>query len=206
MGFNFEEFEKALYRRQQGFRRAAGGFAWPYADRPGALVIVTEDHEADRAFRYGEYHLRVREEYEDVSLNRLFERAIAMGGRWLLDPADWVGNSGNPMRAHLEKWNQSRSAVEPTLHIGGASYFDDKGALDLYHQTVKDLLRSDNKLLHFPEESNLPSALLQLTTEELTKKPDEFPLVAALCYAVVTCASDPTGSRKSSRRKNRGRL
>ena len=181
-----DEFTKELFRRQMKIRRSVGGFAWPVGDKPGFLCVVTEDVDIDRAFN--EHHLRVREEFEGGSLNRLFERAENMKGRWMVDY--WAADTGNLLRVHLDEWNRDR-LDDRCLYLTQAPYADDPAALSFYVQTVKDILRADRTLLHFEENSRIPAALMALTPDDVSRKAADFPPIFALAAAVCALRLRP---------------
>jgi len=174
------------------FTRIIAGFAWPGV-KPGFVVAVAENFDSDLSLKAR--HLRVLAEVENKSLDILFQRSLELRDRYCVQ--EFYGNYENKsMMDRLYYYNQDHKD-SPDLSLRLASFPEDFG----YHnRIIEEYLVKGKRILHFKEESVLPSYLMALSSEEAVKgSVYDYPAIAALGYAVSYLKGHPWKRKKSSR-------
>lgn len=174
------------------FVRVIGGLGWPGVN-PGFALVVGEDFDEDSSLKVR--RLRVLAEAENKSLEILFQKSLELRGRYCVQ--DFYANTEDkPLMKILYYYNQDLKNT-PSLSLCLASFPEDLG----YHmRIVEEYLVKGKRILHFEEESILPSYLLELSPEEAIRgSVYDYPAIAALGYVVSYLKSHPWKRKKPTR-------
>ena len=154
------------------FRRIAGGMSWPGAN-PGALVVVGEDLNPDRALN--ERKLRVLAEYESRSLSELVVRCEELQG--LMGVEDFYCDTTNQSMMRLFYQGEFK------VSLSKAPLVDMQESHITYLQLISEKSSTAKKVLFFEKGSGLSETLSSLPDMPTDLK-SEYPLISALGYAL----------------------
>ena len=164
------------------YRRILGGMAWPYGIKPGFSVVIGEDRYKDRTVNKRHYHLLA--EYESTDSMELIKKCFEMQGQYCV--SFWYGHTKNePMMEFVFELNKKRKKDEKGFYLSEAPHLEDPHALEFYVDTIKQRTIGTHKTLHLTEESRLPTYLMELTSDQMSKvRAETFPAIAALGYVI----------------------
>jgi hypothetical protein len=157
------------------YGKLMGGFAWPHGDKPGYAVLLAADDEIDKELKA--HHMRVLEERE--------ERTVSGLARYCLELNEKYRDQGY----EIERWytgtiddGMSEYVYKRPFNLVPTEFREEDIKMNVYIQAieevteVKPLLDLDNTFLKGYLQNFLP--------DYATRKPSEFPPLAALGYVV----------------------
>lgn len=174
MGKTFKWFED----KESGnkYRRVVCGVAFPWGPKPGYIVVLGEDLNADHSLYQSPHHIHLLAEFEHTEIEPLHRACLKY--RDQLSVRSFYGNPEAPVYSVWQNLNKR----EATIYIS-----EQHEGLDI--NTVIQLVKRhtrDKKTLHFGSNSRLPGYLESVMPEESIKMDlDEFPAVAALGRALA---------------------
>ena len=159
------------------FRRVLGALGWPYAERPGFVVVLGEDFDPDHSLPHSPRHYRILAEHETSDLEEL--QRICHEFR-----DDFCLNSilGDPESPVYEVWRRSqRDGV--LINVTLPCDFE-KIDLNLIAQLVRRNTEG-RKTLHFGD-SKLPGYLTRFVADRLENEVIEhFPPMTAFGFVLA---------------------
>jgi len=159
------------------FRRILGGVGWPYAEKPGFIVVLGEDLEEDHNLPHSPRHCRVLAEHETPDLEELQRYCHKFRDDFCLTSI--LGNPENPI---YELWR--RRTPNATINVSQPCDVD---KIDL--NLVGQLLRRNTegrKTLHFGSDSKLPGYFTRFVAKRIEKEEiEEYPAIAAFGFVLV---------------------
>lgn len=179
-GFKGKTTEVTYQDEEKGriYGRIIDGFAWPWAEKPGAVVTIAESHSADHSLPFSPRHLWILEEFFSSDLEELYRACLRHRDHLCVKKV-----KGNPHNSLKRLWSKLGDE-------GGRIYISEPPSIksiDLNY--VIQLVRkrtSLQKTLHFGEGSSLPGYLSTLREEEIGKGNtlERCPPIAALGYCL----------------------
>ena len=126
------------------YRRILCGFAWPYSDRPGFVVVLGEDFDQDHEKEFSPRHFRVLKEHEDFDIEELHRACLKFRSEYLFESV--LGNRSERCGPLYKIWQQNES--ESTgIDIKGPYDFENI-SLNLITQLLKKkYYQSENSTL-----------------------------------------------------------
>ena len=170
------------HTNQTEYRRIVGGIAWPSGEAPGFIVVIAEDDNKDPRLKLR--HLRLLDEYEHRSADRLVKRLYDFQNKYLVNP--WYGYPNNELMSYfIDRFNRDLTKKQKGVYIAEAPFADDVHNLQLYANQVLTRTTTGRKSLHFGSKSRIPGVLSGLQPEDVKKKKSQdIPAVAAVGYAL----------------------
>lgn len=167
------------------FRRVVGGIHWPGV-MPGYFVIVGELDTVDPLL--DERHLYLVCELNGAEvigrdLVGFIRRVSELRGIYDLENV-YGDPSRKSVREVLSQFNETIPDKKNGLSIEKAPLIEDPRCFEYCIQIVRKHLVEGRKTLHLGPDSRLPGILASAGDGVMTGKPDEFPAIAALGYAV----------------------
>jgi len=193
--FSERQSYEAFYecrRSEKRYRRVLGGLAWPGLT-PGFAVIVAEDLGKDEAL--DAHHFRVLDEVEETRIEDLINRCVMLEVNSRDISWTWYTTLNNrPSMEFVYQFQKiQREKGTHGFSLANAPYVDDPKGFDFCVNMLKKCLAKDKKRLHLGEGSKLPGYLMNLPSIDVAKaRPEDYPPIAALGYAVSTLACWPT--------------
>ena len=165
------------------FRRVMGGVAWPAGERPGFVVVVTEDDRVTPELKTR--ILRIYAEHATTDVPGLIKRAYDLG--YYYNVQTWYGdNSNEMMMKFVSVFNRKLPKTKKGMYLSNAPMVDDAHNLQLYAHQIRERIRPAKKSLYFGDFTQISGAFGVLTEEDVKKKrAGEFPAIAALGYVVA---------------------
>ena len=155
-------------------KKRIAALAWPFLHKPAFALVI--EVEWDAADPNSQYQAKILEEIEEMSLPDMFRRCRQLQEKYGIEL--WHGDAMNePMTSLMV---QSGGVIP----LAVAPYIDDPNASSLYLQVIRELTRTDKKVLGFGESSSLPGHLTNLPKDKAISIA-EYPPVAALGYAAA---------------------
>jgi hypothetical protein len=143
------------------YRRIMGGLAWPVPGKPGAAVVMAEEHDIDLNLNFRPLHILA--EIEEDSMDSLFRRCANLKEQFRM--LGWLGNpKNNPKMETFTRIGANvglRRRDYPYPHE--ADHAGASGNLDTYYDIIMDLTKTEKKRLTFGPGSQLPGCLESLT-------------------------------------------
>jgi hypothetical protein len=179
--FNTETMEK--------YGEIVGGLAWREATE-GFLVIVAVDFLEDPE---GEArHIRVLEEATESDIDTFLKHALELQKHFspLMGAIRFYGDTTSlSMIELLDQFNRDRRhrGLDP-FYLTEAPKLKDPKKIEFYAQLIRKYIHPGEKILHFCNTA-LPSYLMGLWPEEITKNVLEYTPVAALGYALAVLST-----------------
>jgi hypothetical protein len=170
------------------YRRILGGLAWAGVN-PGFAVVVGEDLGKDEAL--GVHHFRVLDEVEEARIEDLINRCDMLEIQARDISWTWYTTQSNKpaMEFVYAFWDEQRKKGRQAFSLANAPYVNDPNGFEFCVNVLKKHLVKDRKSLHLGERSNLPGYLMNLPSLDISKaRPEDYPPIAALGYAVATLA------------------
>ncbi|MCF8110885.1 MAG: hypothetical protein K9J85_05305 [Desulfobacteraceae bacterium] len=178
----WDKFKKVFEDKETGkeYRRIMSGIGWPY-DKPGFLVVITEDAEEDFSLVGHPRHLHVVEEFESYVMEELYRSGLKWGKEYLFDSV--LGNHENVNR---NMWDLCRQEDDPRLTIKPPA-LEEKLSMVFLRQIVKKMTTAPQKTLHFGEDSTLAGHLhgIASTADMENIKLEQYPALAALGNVLI---------------------
>jgi hypothetical protein len=179
--FNTETTEK--------YGEIVGGLAWPETTE-GFLVIVAVDFFEDTEL--GTRHFRVLEEATESDIDTFLKHALELQKRFspFMGTIRFYGDTTSlSMMELLDQFNRGRRhrGLDP-FYLTEAPQLKDPKKLEFYAQLIRKYTQSGRKILHFCDTA-LPSYLIGLSLEEISKSVLDHPPVAALGYALAVLST-----------------
>jgi len=179
--FNTETMEK--------YGEIVGGLAWPKTTE-GFLVIVAVDFFEDAELEAR--HIRVLEEATESDINTFLKHALELKKHFspFMGAIRFYGDTTSlSMMELLDQFNRGRRhrGLDP-FYLTEAPQLKDPKKLEFYAQLIRKYTQSGRKILHFCDTA-LPSYLIGLSLEEISKSVLDHPPVAALAYALAVLST-----------------
>jgi|GEM_PF-1913003 len=150
--------------------------SWPYLNKPAFALVIKVEWDAQTP--NSQYKASVVSESEEISLPAMFRVCLKLQEEYDIDL--WHGDAMNEAMVSI----LFQGADGKLFPLTTAPYIDKPDATTIYLQAIRELSRSDKKVLWFGEGSSLPGHLTNLPKD----KPidiSHFPPVAALGYAAA---------------------
>jgi len=160
------------------FQRILGGLGWPYAERPGFILVMGEDFDPDHSLPHSPHHYRVLAEHETSDLEEIQRFCHKFEEDFCL--SSFLGNPENPI---YEMWKKQKG------HPSRISlpYDFEKLNLNLIVQLVRQNTEA-RKTLHFGE-SKIPGSLTRFMVDRIeNEKIEEFPAMTAFGFILAQMA------------------
>jgi len=175
--FNTETNEK--------YGEIVGGLAWPET-KDGLLIIAAVDLFKDTELEAR--HIRVLTDVSESSIDVFLKNALELQRRFspFMETIRFYGDTTSlTMMELLDRFNRDRRyrGLAP-FYLTEALELKSPRKLEFYAQLIKKYTKNERKILHFCN-TLLPSYLLGLSFEEISKSVLDHPPVAALCYALA---------------------
>ncbi len=145
-------------------------------NKPGVALVVKV--EWDSKTTGSDYKATVIHESEEFSVPAMFKVCYELQRKYEIDL--WHGDAMNEPMVDL----LFQAADGKSLPLSMAPYIDKPDATTLYLQAIRELTRSDHKVLWFGEGSSLPGHLTNLPKDKAIDV-SHFPPVAALGYVAA---------------------
>ncbi|MBC8179184.1 MAG: hypothetical protein H8E19_17420 [Deltaproteobacteria bacterium] len=156
------------------FRRILGGLGWPYAERPGFVVVLGEDFGPDHSLQHSPRHYRILAEHETSDLEEL--QRICHKFREDFCLRSILGNPENPVR---EIWKREGVKISVVLPC-------DLEKIDL--NLIAQLVRRNTegrKTLHFGD-SKIPGYLTRFVADRIESESlEQFPPMTAFGFVLA---------------------
>jgi hypothetical protein len=171
------------HKRQSEYRRIVGGLAWPSGEAPGFVLVIAEAEHKDPRLKLRHYWLL--DEYEHNSAERLIKKLYDFQNKYIVGA--WYSDPNNLLMTHLiDKFNGGLTKKQKGIYLTEALFSDDPHNLRLYANQIGGRTAFTKKALHFGNTSRIPGALSVLSPDDIyKKKAQEFPMVAALGFAIA---------------------
>jgi hypothetical protein len=162
------------------YGKLMGGFAWPHGNKPGYAVLLAADDEPDKELKA--HHLWVLEEREERTVSELARYCVGLDEQY------------REQGLQIERWNTGtieNGMIEYAYKDMGDKVFnlvptelpEEDIKMGVYVQAIQQVTEV-KPILHFGENSYLLGYLQNFPKDYATRKPSEFPPLAALGYAV----------------------
>lgn len=158
--------------------RIVGAIGWPKFPNPGGLVVVGEEWRLDPRLAKRRFYLLVEREKETLDDLHRTVREIGLSyavPEWLADTED---------RAMLRHFDKLDDDMDVMTLIFQAPYSEHNPPLSEYYQVFNELLHEDHKTLFLGENSKVSAYLDTIEPEDTQKRTKDWPLIAALGYAI----------------------
>jgi hypothetical protein len=179
--FNTETAEK--------YGEIVGGLAWPEA-KEGFLVVAAVDLFENT--KYETRHIRVLAEAGESDINTFLKRALEHQKQFspFMETIRFYGDTTSlAMMELLDQFNRDRRSrgLDP-FYLTEAPQLKAIQKLEFYAQLIRKYIETGRQILHFCD-TTLPSYLLGLSIDEISKSVFDHPSVAALGYALAVLSS-----------------
>jgi hypothetical protein len=179
--FNTETMEK--------YGEIVGGLAWPETTE-GFLVIVAVDFFEDTELEAR--HIRVLEEATESDIDTFLKHALELQKHFspFMGAIRFYGDTTSlSMMELLDQFNKDRRhrGLDP-FYLTEAPQLKDPKKLEFYGQLIRKYIHPGRKILHFCNTA-LPSYLMGLWPDEITKNVFDHTPVAALGYALAVLST-----------------
>ena len=177
----FEGENKRYYvdpMEDREYSRIIAGFTWP-GTKDGFFVVLAKDRKTDG----GKHMLRTLFEQQCQSIPRLFRTCVVAKPYYLIQ--QFYGDSTNrPMMMFWANLNVDQVPLSQVYPVEAPHVRDDETKWRTYLETIYAAV-SDNKRLQLGKCHTLRAAISELPIDAPEKKPEDFPAVTALAYAVA---------------------
>ena len=179
--FNTKTMEK--------YGEIVGGLAWPETTE-GFLVIVAVDFFEDTELEAR--HIRVLEEATESDIGTFLKHALELQKHFspFMGAIRFYGDATSlSMMELLDQFNRDRRhrGLDP-FYLTEAPQLKDPKKLEFYAQLIRKYTQPGGKILHFCNTA-LPSYLMSLWPDEITKNVLDHPPIAALAYALAVLST-----------------
>jgi hypothetical protein len=179
--FNTETTEK--------YGEIAGGLAWPEA-KEGFLVIAAVDSLENTELE--SRHIRVIAQASESNIEVFLKRALELQRQFspFMETIRFYGNTTSlAMMELLDQFNRDRRhrGLDP-FYLTEAPQLKGPQKLEFYAQLIRRYTQPGRKVLHFCDTA-LPSYLVSLSIDEISKAVLDHPPVAALGYALAVLST-----------------
>jgi len=151
------------------YRRLLCGLGWPYADKPGFVVVLAEDFDRDHSIEHSPRHYWVMAEHESDDIEEFHRVCLKFQSEYLFENV--LCDYENPA---YDLWSQygEIELCKP--------YDSENITLNVVAQLIRKNTSKTRKTLHFGD-SQLPGYLANLLPDEIeNKRLDHNPPIAAL--------------------------
>ena len=171
---NYHGDEYHFAGAEVNFSRIVAGIGWP-GDRPGGIVVLG----ASKIYEINHYFVLA----EAISDNYGKLLAAGLSLQSEMETEDTYGRHVKGSEEYLSiADNKAFLNGKPYLRYADAPGIDDK--IQLQIEMIRDHTRVHGKTLHLFHDSSLPSELLGLPDVTYQLKNTDYPLTAALGYAL----------------------
>jgi hypothetical protein len=179
--FNTETTEK--------YGEIVGGLAWPEATE-GFLVIAAVDFFEDTELEAR--HIRVLEEVTESDVDTFLKYALELQKHFspFMGTIRFYGDTTSlSMMELLDQFNRGRRqrGLDP-FYLTEAPQLRDHQKNEFYAELIRKYTQRGRKILHFCNTA-LPSYLISLWPEEISKNVLDYTPVAALAYALAVLST-----------------
>lgn len=179
--FNTETTEK--------YGEIVGGLAWP-GTKEGFLVIAAVDSLENTEL--GSRHIRVIAQASESSIDIFLKYALELQKRFspFMETIRFYGDTTSlAMMELLDQFNRDRRhrGLDP-FYLTEAPQLKGPQKLEFYAQLIRRYTQPGRKVLHFCDTA-LPSYIVSLSTDEISKAVLDHPPVAALGYALAVLST-----------------
>jgi hypothetical protein len=166
-----------------------GGLAWP-GNKDGFLVIAAVDLFENTVFEAR--NIKVLTEASESNIDVLLKRALKLQRHFspFMETIRFYGDTTSlPTMELLDQFNRDRRSrsLNP-FYLTEAPQLKDPKKHEYYAQLIKKYTQPGRKILHFYD-TTLPSYLLGLSPEEISRSVLDHPPVAALGYALAVLST-----------------
>jgi len=166
-----------------------GGLAWPET-KDGSLVIAAVD--LFEGTELETRHIRVLAEANESDIDTFLKYALKLQRLFspFMETIKFYGNTTSPaMMELLDQFNRDRRhrGISP-FYLTEAPQLKGPQKLEFYAQLIRKYTQPGRKILHFCNTA-LPSYLMGLCTEEISRNILGHPPIAALGYALAVLSS-----------------
>jgi hypothetical protein len=187
--FNLETTEK--------YGEIVGGLAWPET-KDGSLVIAAVDlfEDTDLEAR----HIRVLAEASESDVDAFLKHALQLQRHFspFMETIKFYGNTTSlAMMELLDQFNRDRRHRGiSAFYLTEAPQLKGPRRLEFYAQLIRKYTQPGRKILHFCDTA-LPSYLMGLRPEEISKNILDHPPIEALGYALAVLGTWKPRKRKT---------
>jgi hypothetical protein len=179
--FNIETTEK--------YGEIVGGLAWPET-KDGSLVIAAVD--LFEGTELETRQIRVLAEANESDIDTFLKHALQLQRLFspFMETIKFYGNTTSlAMMELLDQFNRDRRhrSISP-FYLTEAPQLKGPQKLEFYAQLIRKYTQPGRKILHFWDTA-LPSYLMGLCTEEISRNILDYPPIAALGYALAVLST-----------------
>jgi len=175
------------------YRRVIGGIGWPRNGRPGAVVVVGEDHIEDK--NAGRRPLYVLDEAERHDIMDLYEICVTLQQEH--GDVKWFADCAHSFGSIFEKQNRKNNLRRRRgVRLNGVP--EAYGELDMVTSIILQRVQNETKSLYFGNVTIFPARLVEIGLEDAQARAlEDFPAMAALGLAVSNLdLSEPRVARE----------
>jgi hypothetical protein len=187
----YEDGEPYYFNTETGekYGEIVGGFAWPEV-KEGFLVIAAVDLFEDAGVEAR--HMRVLAEANESDIDTFLKHALQLQRLFspFMETIKFYGNTTSlAMMELLDQFNRDRRhrGISP-FYLTEAPQLKGPQKLEFYAQLMRKYTQPGRKILHFCNTA-LPSYLMGLCTEEISRNILDHPPIAALGYALAVLST-----------------
>jgi hypothetical protein len=187
---------------KEKYGEIVGGLAWPEI-KDGFLVIAVVDLFENTQLELR--HIRVLAEASESNIDVFLKRALELQRHFspLMETIRIYGDTTSlAMMELLDRFNRDRRSrgLDP-FYLTEAPQLKNPKKLEYYAQLIKKFTQPGRKIVHFCD-TILPSYLLGLSPDEISKNVLAHPPVAAFGYALAVLST--WRPRKGEKRQDKG--
>jgi hypothetical protein len=198
-GFMMNIIEKKIYENGEPYffnteangkyGEIVGGLAWP-GTKDGFLIIAAVDLFKDTELEAR--HIRILTDAIESNIDVFLKNALELQRRFspFMETIRFYGDTTSlAMMELLDQFNRDRrSRGLAPFYLTEAPQLKNPKKLEFYAQLIKKFTQNGRKILHFCNTA-LPSYLLGLSPDEISKSVLDHPPVAALGYALAVLST-----------------
>ena len=167
------------------FRRVVGALSWPVEDKPGALIVLGETRSTQNALGIGRHDVHVLEEQTHDDVSMLLAYMGHMADDWLVRIwATPVTDKRTYMLDDLAADMRAIRRMAPRYADPQGWSGKGEGLMPFYFALVQRRTQTE-KTLFFGQVCRAADEIGKLQTEDMIRKPTDFPAAAALFFALA---------------------
>jgi len=198
-GFMMNIIEKKIYEDGEPYflntetngkyGEIVGGLAWP-GTKDGSLIIASVDLFNDTELEA--HHIRILTDVSESNIDAFLKKALELQRRFspFMETIRFYGDTTSlTMMELLDQFNKDRrSRGLAPFYLTEAPQLKNPKKFEFYAQLIGKYTQNGRKILHFCNTA-LPSYLLSLSPDEVSKSVLDHPPVAALGYALAVLST-----------------
>jgi len=189
-------------KTMERYGEIAGGLAWPETN-DGFLVVAAVDLLENTEFE--SRHIRVIGQASESNIEVFLKRALELQRHFspFMEAIRIYGDTSSlAMIELLDQFNRDRRSRNlAPFYLTEAPQLKGPRRLEFYAQLIRKYAQPGRKILHFWD-TTLPSYLMSLSPEEISKNILDHPPIAALGYALAVLST--WKPRKGEKRQEKG--